>query len=82
MKCATQPQIRFTALASKQKMLWMKKILDDLRVSFLRWNNRILIDSLHLGTMQVKRKRETDGTFLLHDVYCKVERQISAVGAI
>ena len=32
-------------------------------------DDHILIDTLHLDTMRVKRKRETDGTFLLYDVY-------------
>ena len=34
-----------------------------------RYDKKILIDSLHLDTMRVKRKRETDGTFLLYVVY-------------
>ena len=40
-----------------------------LRDGTRRWDKQILTDLLHSGTMCVKRKRETDGAFLLHDVY-------------
>ena len=69
MKPATQPRIRFTALASKRKMSWVKKIAECYLKDSSRWcDNQILIDSLHFGAMNVKRKRETDGTFVLYDV--------------
>ena len=32
----------------------------------LRWNNKILIDYLHAGTMRVKPRHETDRTFFLY----------------
>ena len=38
-------------------------------VSSWRRDNQILIESLHLDKMRVKRKCEADGTFLLYDVY-------------
>ena len=40
-----------------------------LRDRSLRLDYQILIESLHLGTTRMKRKRETDGTFLLCGVY-------------
>ena len=39
------------------------------RDSSRRWDDQILIGTLHLDTMSVKRKREMDETFLLYDVY-------------
>ena len=33
----------------------------------------ILVGSLHLITMRVKWKRETNGTFLLYDVYLRIQ---------
>ena len=42
------------------KMSWVKKNAGCyLRNSFRWWDKLILVDSVHLGTMRVKRKRET-----------------------
>ena len=69
MKSTTQTQIRFTALAYKWKNPWDKKILNAATEKVL-WDG-IFIDFFHLGTMRVrkKRKRETDVTLILYDVY-------------
>ena len=45
-----------------------------LRVNSRQCDNHILINSLHLATMRVKRKRETDETFLLVVVYFQMQR--------
>ena len=34
---------------------------------------------MHLGTMSVKVKRETDGTFILHVVYCNLYLTIKGI---
>ena len=39
------------------------------KISAKQRDNQILIESLHFGTMCVKRKRDTDGTFFLYDFY-------------
>ena len=73
MKSATEPWIRFTALASKRKIsegMW-KKMLDytlemlvgDGTISF--W---LPLHLYILGSTRVKRKRETDGRYI-YDVY-------------
>ena len=55
MKSATQPRNRFTALASKQKMSWVKRCAGCyLRNSSRRWDDHLLIDTLHFDTMHVK----------------------------
>ena len=70
MKSATQPRNCFMAIASKQKISWVKIIAGCYhRNSSRRWDDQILIGTLHLDTMRVKRKREMDETFLLYDVY-------------
>ena len=38
-------------------------------MSLLDFTNQVLIDSLYLGTMRVKQRRETHGTILLFGVY-------------
>ena len=53
----------------------MKHVMNEkngescLRDSYHRKDKQILIDSWHFGTMTVKLKRETDGTFLLYVVH-------------
>ena len=59
MKIATQPRIRFKALASKWKISSLKNIGGRyLRDISHRQDNIILIDSLYLGIMRLKRKSE------------------------
>ena len=75
IKSATQPRICFTALTTKRKISLVKTFaVFFLRDSSRRWKNQYLIDSLHLATMRVKRKRETDETFLLVVVYFQMQR--------
>ena len=58
---------RFLGFAPMRKMSRMKK--DYLINRHCCRDNQILNWSLHLDTMPVKRKRETDGTFLLVVLY-------------
>ena len=38
-----------------------------------QWSNHISLDYLYLDTMRVKRKCETDGTFILYVVYVHLQ---------
>ena len=51
-------------IMSEKKNAWC-----FLKDCFRRCDNHILIESLHFYTISVKRKRETEETFLLYDVY-------------
>ena len=70
IKSATQPRIRFTALAFKRKMSWVKKTCWMLPQRYILAIRKSYFDwPLHLGSMLVKWKYETDGIFILCDVY-------------
>ena len=73
---ATSKSFHGTCVASKLKMSWVKKIAGYYFRDSFRWrDNQNLTDSLHLGTMRVKQKRETNGTFMLYDVYCDLNKK-------
>ena len=65
MKISMQPRIRSSVLASKLRTSRVKKIAECyLRDSSRPEDNQILIYSMHLGTISVKRTKH-----LLYDVY-------------